>query len=239
MKKLLLNSILVAAALVLIAGCGEEASIESVDTDADSQENTATETGTEAEDDAGTEDQDATEESSADNDASEEEEASEEENSDEEENTDIGTRSNPLTIGERVSIEYFDIFHGNVSMEIEMLEVISGDEAWDMVREGNQFNEEPGEGQEYILAKFHVAINEVEEEPFDLYHAQFDAVSTSGNTYDDFISVSGLEPDLSNELYEGADREGYTYFLVDKHDEAPLIAYQRRGDAEVWFELRP
>jgi hypothetical protein len=150
----------------------------------------------------------------------------------------IGTRNNPFSIGERVSLTYYDIFHGNVQLDIELLEIISGDAAWEMVRKGNQFNDEPGEGQKYILAKYHVVVNEVEEEPFDLNHALFDAVSSGGNTYDDFISVSGLEPDLGNELYEGAEREGYTFFLVDQNDDNPLAAFQRRSDAEVWFQLR-
>jgi hypothetical protein len=150
----------------------------------------------------------------------------------------VGTRNNPLRIGERVSLTYYDLFHGNVQLDIELLEVISGDAAWEIVRQGNQFNDEPGEGQEYILAKYRVVVNEVEEEPFDLNHALFDAVSSGGNTYDDFISVSGLEPDLGNELYEGAEREGYTYFLVNQNDENPLAAFQRRSDAEVWFQLR-
>ncbi|MFC0560922.1 hypothetical protein [Halalkalibacter alkalisediminis] len=150
----------------------------------------------------------------------------------------VGTRNNPLTIGERVTLSYNDLFQGNVKLDIEMLELISGDEAWDLVRKGNQFNDEPGDNQEYVLAKFHVKVHEVENEPFDLNHALFDAVSSGGNTYDDFISVSGLEPDLWNEMYEGAEREGYTYFLIDKDDEDPLAAFQRRSDVEVWFELR-
>ncbi|MFC0469300.1 hypothetical protein ACFFHM_01790 [Halalkalibacter kiskunsagensis] len=168
----------------------------------------------------------------------EEEEEIEEESSSADSEKEVGTRNNPLTIGERVSLTYYDLFHGNVQLDIELLEVISGDAAWEMVRQGNQFNDEPGEGQEYILAKYHVVVNEVEEEPFDLNHSLFDAVSSGGNTYDQFISVSGLEPDLWNELYEGAEREGYTYFLVDQDDENPLAAFQRKSDAEVWFQLR-
>ncbi|WP_209121142.1 hypothetical protein [Alkalihalobacillus sp. BA299] len=151
---------------------------------------------------------------------------------------DIGTRANPLTIGERITLNYYDWLHGQVHLEMEFQEVISGDEAWNMVREGNQFNEEPADDQEYILAKFYVKVLEVEEEPFDLHQALFDAVSSAGNTYDDFISVSGVEPSLSNEMYAGAEREGYTYFLVDKNDDNPLAAFQRRTDAEVWFKLR-
>ncbi|MED1602799.1 hypothetical protein P4U41_16215, partial [Alkalihalophilus marmarensis] len=152
--------------------------------------------------------------------------------------SEVGTRSAPLKIGERVTLDYNDLFYGDVSLEIELLEVISGDEAAELVSLGNPFNDEPGEDQEYVLAKFNVKANQVEKEPFDLNHAQFDAVSESGNTYDEFISVAGLEPDLGNELYTGAERTGYTYFLVDKDDQNPLAAFKRRTEAELWFELK-
>ncbi|WP_368505364.1 hypothetical protein AB3N04_06880 [Alkalihalophilus sp. As8PL] len=166
------------------------------------------------------------------------EEEEEEETEESEGKSDVGTRDNPLAIGERVTVEYNDLFYGNVSLDVELLEVISGDEAAERVQDGNPFNEEAGENEEYVLAKFYVKAHEIEEEPFDLNHAQFDAVSSTGNAYDGFISVSGLEPDLSNELYSGAEREGYTYFLVDKDDENPLAAFKRRTDAELWFQLR-
>lgn len=150
----------------------------------------------------------------------------------------VGTRKSPLALGEQVNISYNDLFHGDVELDIELLEVISGEEAWQLVKAGNQFNEAPAADQEYVLAKFHVKVNAVETEPFDLNQAQFDAVSSGGNTYDGFISVSGLDPDLSNELYEGAERVGYTYFLIDKDDDNPLISFNRRNDGEVWFEVR-
>ncbi|MDV2883632.1 hypothetical protein RYX45_00465 [Alkalihalophilus pseudofirmus] len=200
-------------AAMLITGCGEEAAIEKVEE--------STETSAEATSVEGSETEDVeVEEETA--------EASE-----------VGTRSAPLQIGERVTLDYNDLFYGDVSLEIELLEVISGDEAAELVSQGNPFNDEPGENQEYVLAKFNVKANQVEEEPFDLNHAQFDAVSESGNTYDEFISVSGLEPDLGNELYTGAERTGYTYFLVDKDDQKPLAAFKRRTEAELWFELKP
>ncbi|WP_265416757.1 hypothetical protein [Alkalihalobacillus deserti] len=40
-----------------------------------------------------------------------------------------------------------------------------------MIRKGNEFNDEPGENQEFMLAKFYVKAHEVENEPFDLNHA--------------------------------------------------------------------
>jgi len=150
-------------------------------------------------------------------------------------NDQIGTRDNPAEIGERLYLEFEDIFEGEVEMNIVLLEIVRGEEANEMVQEANQFNPEPDEGEEYLLAKFEVEVEYVEEEPFDINHAQFDAVSEGGTVYDDFLSVADLDPNLRNDLYEGAVHEGWTYFLVDIED-SPLIAYHRTTDYEVWFD---
>lgn len=107
-----------------------------------------------------------------------------------------------------------------------------------MVQKANMFNDEPGEGQEYILAMFRVAVLETEEEPFVVTHAMFDAVSAGGTVYGGFLSVAGIDPTLRVELYEGAEHRGWTYFLVDKGD-TPVAAFDRGEDSEVWFALRP
>ena len=146
----------------------------------------------------------------------------------------IGTRNNPAEIGDRLYLEYNSILEGEVEINIILLETVRGEEANNMVQEANQFNPEPEEGEEYLLARFEVEVEYVEEEPFDINHAQFDAVSEDGIVYDDFLSVAGLDPNLRNDLYEGAVHEGWTYFLVDQGDE-PLMAYHRTRDYEVWF----
>ena len=136
-------------------------------------------------------------------------------------------------------MEKDDWLIGKVKYEIELLEVISGGEAWEIVQKANMFNEEPGEGKEYILAKFRVKILETEgNEPFELNHAMFDVISTEGIEYTDFLSVSGLDPDLSADLYEGAEHVGWTYFLVNKQDTNPLAVIDRKSDSEIWFQLK-
>ncbi len=151
---------------------------------------------------------------------------------------DENSRTNPAGLNEAFTVYKDDIFVGKATFELEMVELISGDEVWNMVREANPYNDEPEDGKEYILAKFRVKIIETEEdEPYDINHAQFEAVSEGGVTYDAFISVSGLEPDLRNDLYEGAEHTGYTYFMVNT-DDSPVAAHARGRNAEVWFDLR-
>ena len=159
-----------------------------------------------------------------------------------EEESDTGkptSRDNPATLGEVVTVTIDDWLTGKVTLEIEMVEVVSGDEAWEMVRSANQFNEKPEEGKEYILAKFRIKVIKAEEDkPYGIGHSKFDVISGDGVEYTDFISVSGLEPDLETDLYEGAEYEGWTYFMVDKDDDNPLAVFERQTDTEIWFKLR-
>jgi len=149
------------------------------------------------------------------------------------------SRTSPAIIGDTIIIEKEDWLVGKVKYEIELLEVVNNQTAWEIIKEANMFNEEPGEGKEYILAKFRVKVLETEEdEPFELNHAMFDIVSGQGIEYTDFIAVSGLDPDLSADLYKGAEHIGWTYFLVDKEDSNPLAVIDRKYDSEVWFQLR-
>ncbi len=149
------------------------------------------------------------------------------------------SRSNPAGIGEAFTVYKDDWLTGKVTFEVTLIETITGEEAWQMVKAGNQFNDKPDEGKEYILAKFQVAVLETEEdEPFDINHAMFSAISGGGIEYGGFLSVAGIEPNLRVDLYEGAVHEGFTYFMVDTDDENPLAVMDRRRSSEIWFKLR-
>jgi cell division protein FtsL len=155
-----------------------------------------------------------------------------------EESTELyGTRKAPAGIGDIFEVKRDDWLSGLTTIEIEMTEVVSGEEAWNLVKSGNQFNDEPPEGKEYILAKFKITVLDAEEEPFELNHAYFSAISGEGIEYTDFVSVSGLEPDLSADIYIGATHEGWTYYLVNIDDD-PLTVFDRKYDSEIWFKLR-
>ena len=149
------------------------------------------------------------------------------------------SRKNPAGLNEAFTVSKDDWLVGKVTYEVEMVELISGDEAWAIIHKANQFNDEPGAGKEYILAKFRIKIISTEEdEPYDINHAMFAVVSGGGVEYTDFISVAGLDPNLSADLYEGAEHTGWTYFLVDIDDEAPVAALDRKLSSEIWFNLR-
>lgn len=148
------------------------------------------------------------------------------------------SRKNPAKLNEAFVVSIDDWLDGKVRYEIEMLELITGAKAWEMVSQGNLFNDEPPAGKEYVLAKFRIAILDTQEDkPYSFHHAKFTAVSGSGVEYTGFLVVSGLAPDLSADLYEGAEHIGWTYFLVDINDH-PLAVLNRSQSSEIWFDLR-
>ncbi|KAA9023929.1 S-layer homology domain-containing protein [Niallia endozanthoxylica] len=146
------------------------------------------------------------------------------------------SRSSPARIGETVNLEKNDWLDGHQKYEIELKEVISGDKAWQIVKNANMFNDPPDTGMKYVLAKFRIKIWELEEEPYDINHAKFDAVSKEGVLYDQYAFIAGLKPSLSTDLYEGAEYEGWTYFMVNENDE-PLAVFNQGWDDETWFDI--
>lgn len=150
----------------------------------------------------------------------------------------INSRNNPAGIGQKFTVKTAGILSYNAQYEITMTEIKTGEDAWTMVYQGNKFNDEPAEGKEYILAKFKVKLLNIDEnKTFNLNRYTFDLVSSKGVLYNDFTSVSGLNPDLSTELYKDAEIEGWTFFLVDKAD-SPVCVVNRGTNNEVWFNLR-
>lgn len=146
------------------------------------------------------------------------------------------SRSNPADIGETAIVEKDDWLDGHQKYEVELKQIISGDQAWRIVKAGNMFNSPPDTGMHYILAKFRIKVLELEKEPFDINHAKFDAISKNGVKYTDFISLSGINPSLRTDLYKGAEYEGWTYFMVNDGDK-PLAVFNQGWDDEVWFDI--
>lgn len=145
--------------------------------------------------------------------------------------------SNPAPIGVPVTVELRnESLWGNGDLTLTLLETVSGAEALQRVIAGNQFNDEPPAGREYILARIRVSVANLvaSEEPIEVNHARFDAVRGTGAVYNDFVVVSGVDPDLRTELYGGS-HEGWTWFYADIGDAGTLLRFD---GGRAWFRLR-
>jgi len=143
----------------------------------------------------------------------------------------------PAGVGEVVKLNFHDALSGRVKLEIELVEILRGEMAWEKVKEASPLNERPPEGKEYLLAKFRIRLIEGgEREALNISDFMFEAVSYGGVVYENYLSLEGLEPVLKVRLNEGREYKGWTYFLVGEKDK-PFAVFQRGQEGEAWFNL--
>lgn len=147
----------------------------------------------------------------------------------------LGSRKNPAKIGDPVIINVKSINSGTGSITMTMTEVIKGEAAWEMIYAANQFNNQPTEGMEYILAKFNVTFDKDtsgSDMPLETNRFDFDFSTTDFNV-SSCASVVLPEPQFDLKLYEGATGEGYVAFLSPIGEESPKAIYADY----CWFDL--
>lgn len=145
----------------------------------------------------------------------------------------LGTRSAPNKINKEVSLVFTGV--DDYAFNLTLTQIIRGDEAWKIVKEGNPNNKIAPNNQEYLLAKFKIKISKTDNDtPVNISSHDFSLVATSGRAYSDFVSVSGLKPEFTK-LYVGASGEGFASFLVDKSDISPAIVLMSETSGGVWF----
>ena len=134
----------------------------------------------------------------------------------------IGTRSNPVPIGQPIDL----IYQGIANFQITVFEVIRGQAAWDRVYQANMFNEPPLDGQEYIVAKVSVNFQTSTQPDYELLIDSFSFGSVSNNQVLNSPSVVNPEPELNVKLFAGGQGEGYITVSVYSDDPSPLIVYE-------------
>jgi len=153
--------------------------------------------------------------------------------SDDKNNT--GTRKNPVLRNTSKLFDGSNSMFDKYKVELTLNEIIRGDTAWNMAYKANQFNSKPEEGKEYLFAKFKIkALESENDSKIDINNSCFELVSQDGVKYEDFVSLSGLKPQLT-EMYNGAEQEGYVCFMVNKADINPMIVFLERNNSGIWF----
>ncbi|KAA3659828.1 MAG: DUF4352 domain-containing protein [Chloroflexi bacterium] len=114
------------------------------------------------------------------------------------------SRSNPYPISEIVNAPNWDV---------QVLEIVKGEEAWQAIQSANQFNEPPKEGMEYILVKLYVKSTYTDDEAHTIGSSDF---RVTGDQYIRYSSASVVEPEpqLDAELFTDGESEGWVAFEV-------------------------
>lgn len=148
--------------------------------------------------------------------------------------TDLGTdRDHPAPLGETVTTE---------DWQLTILEVVRGDEAWQMAQEANEFNDPPEEGMEYIA--IHVRARNVSstDSPTLVDGTWFKATGTENVLYD-WPSVVDPSPALECELFAGGECQGWV-ILQAAQGETGLVAvfeplFELFGGNKRFLSLEP
>ncbi len=152
------------------------------------------------------------------------------------------SRSNPAPIGTPVIFEdHNDYSNGDYEVRSTVLEVIRGDDAWDMIYDANLFNDKPQADQEYILVKIFVEFLSTSKEDVQFQvndYNTYEAVSSEGVDYP-IQSIVLPDPELDIDMYVGASYTGWTGYLINKNDAKPLLSMGREydGSGGIWLKI--
>lgn len=129
----------------------------------------------------------------------------------------VGTsRTDPAPLGETVTTE---------DWEIQLLEVIRGDDAWVFIDEGNQFNDPPGEGMEFIAVL--VKVRKIGSTNRSGYISSYEFTSTgSANIIHDPTYVIEPPPVLEVNLYPGGEYQGWVVVQGEIGEENMTLIYE-------------
>lgn len=112
--------------------------------------------------------------------------------------------------------------------EVEVLQVIRGDEAYEAIMEANEWNDPPRDGLEYMLLYIHVRNLNAQEEAQDIDSSMFQ-VTADNNILYSYPYVTEPEPELIARLYPGGEWTGWLAYEIGIGEENPLLVF---GD--VW-----
>lgn len=147
-----------------------------------------------------------------------------------------GSREKPIRKGDTAVFNGMDTLFDQYRLELTVTDVKRGQEAWALAVAGNRFNKKPEAGKEYLLVTYKIKVlDSADGKAVSLNNALFKFVSQKGVKYNDFVSLAGLKPALTD-LYKGGEAEGIVYGMVDEGDQ-PLVVFLERNDGGIWFSV--
>ena len=97
----------------------------------------------------------------------------------------------------------------------------------DIVKSGNMFNSEPGEGQEYILVTLNVSCNLSTDKQCDISKFNLKVLGSDGVLKDSEFMIAGVEGILEDStFYGGASINGNVPFIINQGDNNIILVYE-------------
>jgi hypothetical protein len=147
---------------------------------------------------------------------------------------DLGTdRDHPAPFGETITTK---------DWQVTILEVVRGDEAWQMAQEANEFNDPPEEGMEYLAILVQARNISTTDSPTMVDGTWFKATGAENVLYD-WPSVVDPSPAFECELFAGGRCQGWV-MLQAAQGETGLVAvfeplFELFGGNKRFLSLEP
>ena len=165
-----------------------------------------------------------------------------EEEPEEKETSNVGKRSNPVPLGTPFQFEdtYYDDDSNRLDavFELTVLDVIRGEEAYDILMSENQFNEPAPEGMEWAIISLEGKLIEGDEDvPYTIV-PWFSVVDSSGSeiSQDDYGTFDGNEYGYVD-LFPGGTTTGRIAKYIPAGDDTLLVLDEFLGSG-IYFSLK-
>lgn len=144
----------------------------------------------------------------------------------------FGSRSQPVPIRTNIGL----VYDGALEFDISVDQVITGEDAWQMVRSANSFNDPPIEGYEYVCIYITVTYTDgPDDRVLELNEYDFEIVS-SGEVFDAFDSfVVSPKPEFDAQLFPGGSTSGWIVLTAKAGDTQPLLVIGRSSSSPGFF----
>lgn len=129
-------------------------------------------------------------------------------------------------------------------LNLTMLDLIRGDDAWRQISASNPFNPTPSPGWEYLLYKIRAEyVRASKDAALMVTSDSFVVVSSDGKEYKPFrvSTLVASEPFLLAQLFVGDSVEGWMIWTIPAGDTHPLLAYGQTtfsDEMRVWLDGR-
>lgn len=150
----------------------------------------------------------------------------------------VGSRQNPVPVGVAYGME---ISATGLQFQVTVLDASYGEEAWEIASAVNEdrtfeFNAEPEEGWQYVIANLQIDYNGEDKGILELSRYSFGIVS-GGTIYELFDvdyekHLTGVGEDLDVEMLSGGSATGYLGWQVPVAEEPPTLKL-----GNVYFSL--
>lgn len=125
----------------------------------------------------------------------------------------------------------------NEDWQVVVQQLISGEEAWQIVYEANQFNDPPPKDMMYLIVQVRVSYIGLDEQGSTINDDAFTIMDSSGTVYEP-ASIVSPDPELFFELFSGGVVEGLITYLVPKTGEGFLLIFDSSPYSNSGFNKR-